>query len=132
MNRNRFTAHTADSLRFFLDGPAGVVELRITGAYGVLIVGGEAEALPGGEIALLWRAAGQDDAAVWGELERRYDAVTAPPEPVEQEPGAEFDGLRTAVAWCEFAAGHGDTGDVAAAEEAHLRALQEFFRNREA
>ncbi|MER6830872.1 hypothetical protein ABT352_33100 [Streptosporangium sp. NPDC000563] len=129
---NYFTAHTAAELRFFLDGPAGVVELRITPAYAVLIVGEEAEALPGEEIAVLWRAAGQDDAVVWGELGRRYGVATAPPAPAEPwELGAEFAGLRAAVAWCEFAEEHGGSGDVTAAEEAHLEALREFFRGRE-
>lgn len=83
--------HTADALSFIYGGPAGLLEFRIIGTktefFSVLVIhipGCEAEGcdddcdadfLPGDEIALAWRVAGFDDAAVWSELARHAVAV---------------------------------------------------------
>lgn len=92
--------HTADALRFIYGGPAGLLEFRIistmTEFFPVLVIhipdceadgcGDDcgAEFLLGDEIALAWRVAGFDDAAVWAEL-ARY-AVAADLADVPQPP----------------------------------------------
>lgn len=126
MRLDRSTAHTADALRWLLTGPAGTAELRITPAYAVLIIGGEAEVLPGEEIATLWQAADCDDAVVWAELERAC-------QPAPADPGGDpaidprFAELRAAAAWASAAEQLGDQADVEQAHAEHMAALRRLI-----
>lgn len=126
MRLDRSTAHTADALRWLLTGPAGTAELRITPAYAVLIIGGEAEVLPGEEIATLWQAADCDDAVVWAELERACQPAPADPG-VDPAIDPRFAELRAAAAWASAAEQLGDQADVEQAHAEHMAALRRLI-----
>lgn len=127
MSLTRRTAHHADALRFILTGPAGTAELRITPAYAVLIIGGEAEALPGEEITALWRAADCDDAVIWAELERACQPAPADPTAADPATDPRFADLRAAAGWVDAAEQLGDQADVEQAHAEHMAALRRLI-----
>lgn len=88
------TRHSAAALRWLVDGPAGLLEARITPMLAALIIhlpqcDGEscgpdcdAEAMPGADIATAYRLEG--DTGIWAELarhlaEQQAAAVPQPP-----------------------------------------------------
>jgi len=123
------TAHDGTALRFVLEGPAGPVELKVTPAWAALTVAGEAECLPGDEIAALWRAADCDDAVIWAELERGYPEWTAPPEPTGPAAEPRYAELRAAAAWVGVAEEVGSEADARQAEAEHMAALRRLIAN---
>jgi hypothetical protein len=78
------TDHTGDALRFFLDGPHGRLECKITLDYAAVVYPvepgeeyGDAEIMQGDEICSMWRASGHDDAVVWSMLRDHYAGLNA-------------------------------------------------------
>lgn len=84
-NLTAYTDHTGDALRWILDGPAGEMEFRLTATYAAVIYppdpeddgGRDCEITQGEELALLWRASGEDDTVIWADLQRRYQIEIA-------------------------------------------------------
>lgn len=79
------TRHALNALRYLLTGDQGILEFRISVSWAVVIYHDlpctgencnpdvcDAEAMPGTEVALAWRAENHSEAAIWRELESRY------------------------------------------------------------
>lgn len=80
MSATAHTEHSGDALRWILTGPLGEMEFRLTTTYAAVIYppnpednwDRDCEIMQGEALALLWRAAGEDDAVIWADLQRRY------------------------------------------------------------